>query len=117
MLGRFGSEGREVVCLEPEMMFPNQQQMMKYINQSINSLNVLNVLLAIGLIVCTVLLLKEIYSVGKSMSRTVRKSTTFANVKRIFQRNRMCTLCNSNLSCVYFMKCKHMSICQECRDR
>ena len=57
VLGKFCKEGQEVVCQAPEMMFPNQQQMIRYIKQSINGLNVLNVILALGLLVCIALLL------------------------------------------------------------
>ena len=58
VLGRFGLEGKEVVCSHPEMIFQNEQQMARYIQQSVKNLNVFHIVLATGLAVCTGLLVK-----------------------------------------------------------
>jgi hypothetical protein len=115
VLGKFGREGSEVVCNSPEMVFQNEKQMMRFIEQSIKSLNAVHVLLGIGFAVCLFLLLKELYSWAKSMRGRVRNIPAFGSVSKIFQKSRLCAACRKNLSCIYYLKCRHMAVCQECQ--
>ena len=60
-----------MVCNNPKMMFQNEKQMMEYVQQSVKNFTVIQVVLGIGLGVCIVLLLKEIYRMFKNMRRRV----------------------------------------------
>ena len=60
-----------MVCNNPKMMFQNEKQMMEYVQQSVKNYTVIQVVLGVGLGVCIVLLLKEIYRMFKNMRRRV----------------------------------------------
>jgi hypothetical protein len=117
VFGQFAKEGQEVVCSNPKMIFLNEKQMMTYIEQSIKSLNFVNVIMTVSFLFCFIALLKEFYKLIKDYKANPQQGNSFNSIRKIFLKSRLCTSCKTNLSCIYNKKCKHMVICQECQAK
>ena len=96
------------------MIFQNEKQMMAFVQQSLKSVNAINLLLFVSFVISAIILLKELVNLIRSVKRVVKESESFGGLRKIFQKSRLCSVCREKLSCVYNTKCKHMVICQEC---
>lgn len=115
VLGKFSKEGKEIICSNPKMIFLNSKQMIAFIDQSIKNLNFVNIIMAVSLLFFTIAFFKEVYKFVKNYKTFPQERASFLNVRKIFQKSRVCTICKTNLSCIYNKKCKHMVVCQECQ--
>jgi ABC-type enterochelin transport system ATPase subunit len=89
--------------------------MIALIQEDLAGDQVQRVVLVLVLTITVGIIIKELWNLyQKHKCKTVN---LYDNLKKIFIKSRVCSICKSNLSCMLSKSCMHMTTCQTCWEK